>query len=243
MNDKLSYPWWGIAAVGPIEKIRSEVLRVVSRLRLSYAPGQFGFVPGESWTGVFFFKREPPVFEIPNALRELSFGDVIVMTLDDYPTVSRWDGGGWVTVDDPYANRFAEEHGIKIPGAMDPTAGRASRSAALVVGVPPERIRGLVNASAQVIESARGAVILEDIDFDEEKISGATIVYRTHRFLDDGAFTCDVGYGEEIAQYRTAGETIKRIERLSNVEGETDPRTIVRKLGIPEDWMFPPSDN
>lgn len=243
MIDEIRYPWWGIVAPGPIDRVRSQVLRVVTRLRLPYGPDQITFVSGDSWTGVFFFRREPPAFEIPDALRESSTDDVIVLTLDKHPAVSRWSHGTWSTVDDPHASRHASEHGIRVPGSLDPSKMRPLRRAALILGVRSEQLRELVRESSHLLDTGRGAVVLDEIYFDDGKIEGATVVYRVHRFLDDGSFSCDVASGEQVAEYWTDGKTITGIESLADVEGETDPRTIVGKLGIPEDWMFPSSDN
>jgi hypothetical protein len=65
-----------------------------------------------------------------------------------------------------------------------------------------------------------------------------TVATKYHE--KDDSFSVSWFHGMKSAIYEVPpGPNVFELDVLPNVEGETEPRAIARKLGIPEDFLFP----
>jgi hypothetical protein len=121
----------------------------------------------------------------------------------------------------------------------DELGQRPYREAALVVGATIEEVREDLPEASDVFAGERGTIVLDSSGIGFDARPDVTI-YEVIHYLDTGEVQVFVRHGEDGAQFKVPGGGPSfGIPQLHDVEGETDPRKIIRKLGIPEQFMFP----
>ena len=117
---------------------------------------------------------------------------------------------------------------------------RPKRYAALVIGVDPDKLAAKTKP-ANVLRLPHGTVILNDATVLQPYYEQPGItMFAVNHYLDDDTFMVLRYEGMEAGMYRVPpGPNPFELDLLPNIEGETEPRAIARKLGIPEDFLFP----
>jgi hypothetical protein len=116
---------------------------------------------------------------------------------------------------------------------------REFREAALVIGRSATQIRADLPTASEVFATPRGTVVLDAEGLDYASDPEVTI-YEVIRYLDTGELRCAILRGEDAAVFRhPPGGPSFGLDVLDSIDGETEPRNIVRALGIPERFMFP----
>lgn len=225
-------PWWGLLVRGGGEALHAELAAELD----SEVEDDHAIVDGDGWTGLYGLRRESVRWDVADALRARG-REVIVLELADEDVVHRWDGARWSSSEAEEPASLARSLGIEPPGSK--LEARASRHAALVVGRTVAELRRELPDDVEVIAAPRGAVVLDSEGLDWPQAPAVTVFEVTH-YLDDHEFSCSVHHLEDVAVFRcpSGGPTLG-LPVLDEVEGETDPKNIVRKLGIPESFMFP----
>lgn len=166
---------------------------------------------------------------------------MIVLEWGEAPWVHRWDEEQrrWI-----FAERDISALGVKLkiewPWPKH-GPGRALRFAALIEGATLADVIHHAQLASNVIATSRGAVVLDEkrVPMAYDEVPGVT-VYEVRRFLDTNEFIVTIVRDGEVRVFgaERLGATV-----TSDVEGETEPRAILRKLGIPEDYIFQPATN
>lgn len=246
MLDKYEYriPWWAVLVKGDVANV-SPLLGPALRM-LDHPPdtGDLDIGPGDGWTVIVSYRREEPNYELADALRALAETEVIVLEWGYAPWVHRWN--------EAEKRWFFAEQGVSALGAQlkiewpwppmpDKTRGRPRRFAALVEGPPLADVAQRAREASNVFETPRGAVVLGEktarMDYDE--VPGVT-VYDVMHLLDIHKLVVTIVREGNV---RVFGRDPNYGTPIAEVDGETEPRAILRKLGIPEDYMFPPDTN
>lgn len=203
------------------------------------AEDEFIIVEGDSgWTGLFCTYKNRPRWWLADRAIEAGY-DVIGLdyVYEEACFAERWDGVEWkFESDDPDA--VATSHGVTVPKPQ-PSSPRPLRKATLVEGMDLRILREWLD-DCEVVSVPRGHVILAPPYVSEWK-ADARRSYAAVHYLDDDSFYCIVTFDDgSIGQFPTPPPSGLGWKHLGDVDGETDPRAICRKLGIPEDYMFPP---
>jgi hypothetical protein len=242
----------------PIDKVWSWIYSLHEKY---YFP-ELVFRTNGDWTGIFYPGNDAPDDEVAELFRTQGF-DVAFLTFHDYAGdhVDRWDGRWWShTGEKPY--ELCRQHGISIsgkplkPGPPIPYRSVRVRSMSLVEGMRAVAVRPLVVApeeSPLVEDGSRGALVtMEDLaqggqayGYLSEVVPAP--VYHVEFDPRDGRFVClRLENGDVQWQFDT-GDSWERTgaAQVSEVEGETTPLGIVRKLGMPDSLVeldAPPPD-
>jgi hypothetical protein len=117
---------------------------------------------------------------------------------------------------------------------------RPYRYAALIIGAPADEVAS--KASADVVRRTdRGVVILGDETVatnyhDEPNLT----IFEVWHYLDHDEFELARHNGTKTEMYTLPFRASPfKLRRIEDVEGEKQPRAILRKLGIPEDFLYP----
>jgi hypothetical protein len=224
-------PWWGLLVRGAIEEGKREVAR------RGITHDDHVLVPGDGWYGFYSFRYEDIDWDLADALRKAG-REVIAFHYDrdGQGFAHRWRDGEW-NVQAEGLLALAHEKGVVSPKAV--VEKRAKREAALVTGRSLDEVREDADGG-EVIATSRGVIVFGRsagaLDYTDHP--GVTCI-QVSRYLDNGDFRCYVQRGDDVEMYAVPRGPESGLPRLDNIEGETDPRSIVRKLGIPEQFMFP----
>ena len=231
------YAWWGLLIQGAVEKIRPLVEAVMPAVLPDYKPDDVAFERGSGWTGVEAFVRDEPSFELADVLRGDGKREVVILDFGEVPWVHRWNGSGWVRAERE-TRQAAEAVGVRFP--VDEPATRPLRHAELVEGMTADELKKMANDPRHVIDTPRGPVLLDEqhLYLDLAEIPHLRI-YSVTRYLDNDDFRCSVTQNGDVAVFPAVVPASLGLRQLDAVDGETEPREIVRKLGIPEQHMFP----
>lgn len=203
-----------------------------------YESSDVSFECSNEWTGVYGYRREPVPYELAEEIvRELKL-DVVILDLGEISSIRRYVNGSWDFTAMARPSDFARERGLPTPWADDQQPRiRPSRVAVVIPGAKADEITGLGVAKETVLAMPNAVIVLGDVSRVVRE-RPKTVVSR---FLDDGQFSVSVLDGKTLRQFPTS--RVAGVPPLESIAGETEPRAIVRALGIPEDWMFPPEDN
>jgi hypothetical protein len=258
MRHSESWPSWGVLVHAPIDKVW---YWIYSLRRRSYFSGLIFRTNGE-WTGIFYPRDDAPNDEVAELFRTQGF-DVAFLTFHDYAGdhVERWSEGRWsLTGEAPY--ELCRQHGISIsgkplkPGPPIPYRSVRVRSMSLVEGLRADAARLLVDAPEdppRVEEGPRGALVtMEDLPVGRQPYLHLSDivpapVYHVEFDPRDGRFAClRLENGDVQWQFDTGDSWMRTgAPQVSEVEGETTPLGIVRKLGMPDSLVeldVPPPD-
>ncbi len=231
------WPHWGMLIHAPVERARSLVETAVDDSYKKYKPTDYTLVPGNGWSGFFSFVPEPANERLADAVRAEGT-DVMILSYGHVTCVYRWNGSHWdYSEDDPDAT--AQTLGVIAPGSSS-VPSRPRREATLVIGASVAEVQHGAATSAKLLTTDRGVVVLGYAGLGSRYPKDA-IVYTVVHYLDDDTFSGsvtrsphDVGVFYVPTQRSVAGLPI-----LPDIDGETEPRRIVRKLGIPVAFMYP----
>jgi hypothetical protein len=239
--------WWGLLVQGRAKDVRVLVEAALPRTAKNDL-SSFVFVDGtKGWCGVFCTIRQDPREQLADALRDPRRREVILLNFGgdsdwvDDPYIGRWNGTEWKREYNRVPWKFAEWLGIDV--TVPKRHRRPYRTAALAEGVSLQRAEGLAQEPTQMLVVDRGILILGDPCLASALSDVATWMCEVTHFLDDNTFDCTIYRAGHIQEFRPSDPTDRGTgaERIFSVDGETDPRVIVRKLGIPEDYIFPAS--
>jgi len=234
-------PWWGMLIEGDLRDVRPLVEIAMRVAGPSYTANDVAFVAGNGWTGAFFFVRDVPSYALADGVRLLGDRRVVILDLGDVPWVRRWDGMQWQHAERE-TRQAADAVGIRIPGFGLGRTTRPYRYAAVVEGLSTDELRAMVKQPQQVIEGHRGPILLcRDAALEDLEESPRYTLYVVTHYIDNDDFGCDVIHGGDVKVF--PGTRAMGLPSIDSVLGETDPRAIVRALGIPEDHVFPPSEH
>jgi hypothetical protein len=232
-------PWWGLLVHADSE-VAGPAIDVALK-RHSYDRTSVEMTKSVGWTGVFFFKKEDIETEIADELR-VRFGEVIGLDFGDPSLVYRWHGTWNVEDVDERPRVVAASVGIVVP-SPESRPERPTRMAALLEGIAFEDLSGEVSEPKNVARSHRGAILLGELWVgyrlcEERNLRMVEVLH----YLDDDTFKCTIYKGDDAWVFPPdAVSPSWGLPTVDSIEGETEPRAIVRKLGIPEDFIFPAS--
>lgn len=235
------FPWWGVLVKGDAADVTALLGPALRMIDHPPAAGDLEIGRGDGWTVIVSYRREEPSYELADALRSLAGDEVIVLEWGEAPWIHRWD-------QEQKRWRFAERDisalGIKLMIEWPwPNAGpgRPRRFAALIEGATLADVVQHARLESNVIATPRGAVVLAEkrVAMAYDGIPTVT-VYEVTRYLDTNEFIVTIARAGKVRVFGT-----DRIEAAvtAEVDGATEPRAILRKLGIPEDYIFPPNTN
>lgn len=218
-------PWWAMLVHAPLARVRDELAKI-RWTRTWDDDAETAFVSRGAWTGVYRYAREAVDFALGDKLRAAGL-EVILLDRGDRTVAHRWVDGSWTDEDDR-GHALEAQLGFGDVHAAPPDA--TTREAALFEGATLAGVQPHVADGARLVATPRGVVALGD-----DGIAGDA-TYRVMHVVDEGRFYVYVG---EAVFQRPAGQPTGGAEELASVEGETEPRAIVQKLGIPVDYIFP----
>jgi hypothetical protein len=235
-------PWWALLIRAPLSTARAMVAAALTRLEHEhridpeyYALDTHLFVEGSGeWTGMFHFVKLLDT-TLADTLRESGL-EVEVVWYTDRPLVWRWVDNDWDYTED-YGFTHARMRGVVRPQrAIRPS--NPSHDAALLEGADLTTIRTLVKDSDVAYQAERGVVVFADARRVEHNLY--TRAYTVRWYPKTEKFVCSVQENENVSVYTwpVIGDT--GLDALSDIEGETEPKRILARLGIPEDALFPP---
>lgn len=215
-------PWWGMLVRAPLAEGTREI---EAALDDQYDEDDYAIVPGDGWIGFYSFQPKSSIdFDLVDRVREAG-REVIALDHGDSPGIYRFGEDG-ITQERTRPDELAASHGVTAPSLSIPRP-RAERTAALVIGRTADQVRAVAEDGVEVKDGARGVLVLgEDaalLDFRDEP--DVTVYVLTH-YLDEDELDIELSQGTKTS-YPT------------EIDGETEPRKIVSRLGIPVDYMFP----
>jgi len=90
-----------------------------------------------------------------------------------------------------------------------------------------------------VVDGPRGPLLLYNApELEELADTPGVTTYEMMRYLDTGELRCVICHEGTVAVFPSNLPGVHG-ELLATIEGETEPRAIARRLGIPEDHLFP----
>jgi hypothetical protein len=198
---------------------------IESALDDRYDEHDYTILPGDGWTGFYCFQPKSSIdFDLVDRVRE-SGREVIALDHGDAPGIYRFGEDGMVH-ERTRPDEAAAAHGVKAP-ALSRRPARPERTAALVIGRTVDQVREVARPDVEVRAGERGVIALGSravlLDFHDQP--DVTLYTLTH-YLDDDELDIMLQRGTETSS-------------PTEVEGETEPRKIVAKLGIPVEFMFP----
>ena len=235
-------PWWAVFVPRSVDDLVAHLPRLFAQV--SDPPDREDIEPahGAGWSGLISYRREEPNWALADAARSEYGPEVKVAEWGHAPGVWIWDSSveRW-TRSDETTSALAKRLGVVWPWPDPPTRRRAERYAALLIGASLADVRREASDERNVIETPRGPAVLgdESAAWAFAETPGVTTYAVTH-FLDSGEFWVSVYTGGDAWMF---GGSIEGVKRLSDIEGEVEPRSIVRKLGLPEHYIFPDSTN
>ncbi|HEY5950798.1 MAG TPA: hypothetical protein VIV40_35140 [Kofleriaceae bacterium] len=190
-----------------------------------YDEDEYTIVPGDGWIGFYCFVPKSFIdFELVDRVRARG-REVIAIDHGDSPGIYRFGDDGKI-FERTRPDEVEAAHGVKAP-TLPLSPGREERTAALVIGRTADEVRAVAEPGVDVQAGSRGVVALGPLavllDFHDQP---DVTVYTVSHYLDNDMFSVTLERGTDTS-YPT------------EVEGETDPRKIVAKLGIPVEYMFP----
>lgn len=237
----LRIPWWAIFVPADRVVLDEALSKLIDRTASPPDPEDIEVASADGWSGVVSYRREEPNWEMADVARDL-FGDqVLVMEWGHAPGISRWNGSSsqWTRTEEDIA-AATKRLSIRWPWPKTPP-GRPYRYAALLAGANADDVRHEARDPRNVLETPRGPVLFAEegtaLAFGE---SPGVTTFGVTRFLDDGEFSVSVFRDGEAAVY---GGSYEHTKRILDIEGETEPKAILRRLCIPEDYIFPDSAN
>lgn len=251
MKHSASWPSWGVLVHAPADQVQYWLYSLHEQ---DYLPKLIIRTSGD-WTGVFYPEDDAPNDEVAELLRMQGF-EVAFLTFHDYAgdQVNRWNGRRWErTGEEPY--ELCRQHGISItgeplePGPPIPYRSVRVRMMSLVEGMRADDVIALqrdYELPDKVVDGPRGALVTPHEWEDSpgylylSEIVPAP-VFHVEFEPTDGRFTCIMLKGS-VGQWRfDIGDTWIRTKapKVNDVEGETTPLGIVRKLGMPDSLVEP----
>jgi hypothetical protein len=203
-----------------------------------YASNTHLFVEGSGeWTGMFHYVKLLDM-ELADVLREYGL-EVEVLWYTDWTLVWRWTGDDWDYTED-FDWTHARTRGVIRPQRPISPPPRRSCSAVLLEGADLTVVRGLVRTPDHASQTTRGVVVVGDTRVLHPKPRIYRRGFWVHRFVDNGEFSCSVWEDENVKVYSWPVNGGGGLEALPDIEGETELKKILARLGIPEDALFPP---
>jgi hypothetical protein len=231
--------WWGLLIEAPLEEARAVVEPVLGG---DYRSDDYTLVAGDGWTGVWVFVEEEAPRTLASKIRAAT-REVVILEwgeCEDAMCVTRWRDGKWrLTAEHP--DDVERAHGIEWIGAEDLDT-RPFRWAALVIGPSLDELAANARDQRHVLATPRGVVVLDEVGLVLPYTEGARVtLYQVTHYLDDDSFDVSLTTPDDQVSvfYWPQRDNVFGLPSLAEVDGETEPRAIVRKLGIPEDYMFP----
>ena len=243
-------PSWGVLAHESIEQIEA----VIQSLEHLFDLSRFEFKTNAGWTAAFYMEPSP-TSELDGA-EALRGTGVEVAQLDfdrDGFRVSRWNGHEWEwTGEDPIT--LCAEVGIGVPGHPPPHPRQRpfrptrTRAVSLVESMTADQVRSALGDSdlpETIEDAARGALVTEHplwVDGPTYAHLSSCVpnrVYHVEYDPLDGRFVC-LSLRDGVVEERfEVGDTWVRRSgiRVDEIEGESTPEGIVRKLGIPDSFL------
>ena len=246
MIELSSAPIWGVLVEAPVEKVR-EFLVPLGEV--------FDIRTNGRWTAAFCM--EPGNCFHEQVTKPLQFRGYAPIYYFDYGkydiTTARWDGKEWTLLEDAGGfvtpDKFLNEIGIKdpywgdLPRSPPPSVPVEVRKAMVIEGASDDLARQIAGSGVRVESGPRGPIVyapdLETRFAFWERAPGS--VLELEFCPESGEFWFQIIKGEECLGTFRPGETRSwdGTPFLPSVDGETDPGTIVEKLGIPRSFVAP----
>jgi hypothetical protein len=226
-------PWWGLLVELPLDRATAEI---EACLPSRFKEDDYALAAGRGWTAFHCYLKTAVDFAFGAKLRARGH-QVILLDYGDEQWVHRWDGRSWAH-DEERPRDLETSLGIAAPWRGDDDV-RPFREAVLIAGRTRDQVLRDFPDLDRVETAARGAVAFGEaaslVSYDDPAV---TTFDATH-FLDNGEFVVTITCGDRVTCFAKPAQTGSMFPAIADVEGETDPRKILRKLGIPEDFMFP----
>lgn len=243
-----SRPSWGVLARVSAKELREHLKPIRRQMNLDAL-----LVRGHAeWAAGFYMEPWPTSEEEGGELLRAQGLDVALLDFDEDVaghSVSRWNGSEWaITGEDPI--ELCSAHGILVPGEKELRPPRGPhrpahiRAISLVENANAEEVRtALAYREIQplVEPGVRGTLVTEPDLGTYSDISARLpyVVYHLEYDPKDGRFVCHRLQDGRTMSAFARGQTWVRpnVPLVDDIEGETTPEGIVRKLGVPSSFI------